>query len=169
MIIQLNDQAVLFLTIQFSLSYLFALILNIKQFDLTYQLLPLQVRVDLGTMAMKGYSTFSKTSNTGASQSDCLMSYLGNSLGEVLPINRDTVYIFYCLSCLDWKGHNFKQHSKFAIIEITKKKSESFFYWENKNCIFSIDETSPKRTCKIQSKCERVFVMTSLFFFHSTN
>ena len=29
---QLNDQTVLFLTIQFSISHLFALILNIKQF-----------------------------------------------------------------------------------------------------------------------------------------
>ena len=32
---QLNDQKVLFLTIQFSLSHLFVLSLNTKQFDLT--------------------------------------------------------------------------------------------------------------------------------------
>ena len=34
---QLNDQTVLFLTIQFSISHLFAVCLNIKQFYLTYR------------------------------------------------------------------------------------------------------------------------------------
>ena len=54
---QLNDQTLLLLTIKFSISHLFALSLDIKQF---YQVLPLQVRVDLGAMAMKEYSTFTK-------------------------------------------------------------------------------------------------------------
>ena len=36
--------------------------------------------VDLGVMAMKGYSAFSKA--TEASRSDCLVSYTGHSLGE---------------------------------------------------------------------------------------
>ena len=48
---------VLFQTIQFSLNYLFALNLNVKQF---YQRLPLWVRVDLRVMVMMGYSTFPK-------------------------------------------------------------------------------------------------------------
>ena len=42
-----------------------------------YQELPLQVREDLGVMAMKSYSTFPKTP-----LSNCLASYLGHSLGR---------------------------------------------------------------------------------------
>ena len=56
---RLNDWIVLFLTIQFNISHLFAHSLNVKQF---YQVLPLQVRVDLGVMAMKVFSTFPKAS-----------------------------------------------------------------------------------------------------------
>ena len=51
---QFNDQTVLFQTIQFCISDLFALILNVKQFYLTFQVLPLWASVDLGVMAMKG-------------------------------------------------------------------------------------------------------------------
>ena len=50
---QLNVKTVLFQTIQFSLSTQFSSIWP-------YQVLPLQVRVDLGAMAMKGYSSFPK-------------------------------------------------------------------------------------------------------------
>ena len=39
-------------------------------------MLPLQARVDLEAMAMKGYSTFPKPSTS----SECLVSYLGHSL-----------------------------------------------------------------------------------------
>ena len=54
---QLNDQAVLFQTIQFSLSHLFALSLIEKQF---YKVLLLPGRVDLGVMATKRYFAFFK-------------------------------------------------------------------------------------------------------------
>ena len=62
---QLNDQTVLFLTIQLNISHLFAPSLNVKQFYLIYrfviyQVLSLQVRVDLGVMAIKGYSVSPK-------------------------------------------------------------------------------------------------------------
>ena len=48
------------LTIQLKISYFFAVSLNVKQFYLThrYDMLPLQAIVDLGAMAMKGYSAF---------------------------------------------------------------------------------------------------------------
>ena len=64
---QLNDKTVLFQTIQFSISHLFVLNLNIKEFLLNpligpYQVLPLRTRVDLRAMAMKRYSTFPKDS-----------------------------------------------------------------------------------------------------------
>ena len=62
---QLNDQIVLFLTIQFSLRHLFALSLNVKTVLLDpqigpYLVLPLRARMDLGEMAVKGYSAFLK-------------------------------------------------------------------------------------------------------------
>ena len=57
---QVNDQTVLVQTIQFSIGHLFAHSLNVKQFNLTFQVLSLRVRVDLGEMAMKRYSAFSK-------------------------------------------------------------------------------------------------------------
>ena len=62
---QLNDQTVLFQAIQFSISHLFALSLNVKQFYFDpsiefYQVLPLRVIVDLGVMAMRRHSTFPK-------------------------------------------------------------------------------------------------------------
>ena len=45
-------------------------------------MLPLRVRVDLGAMAMKGYSVFPQSpSITGTLHSDCLVSYPGHSLG----------------------------------------------------------------------------------------
>ena len=48
---------------QTSINHLFALNLNVKHFYLTHrkernQMQPLRVRVDLGAMAMKGYSLF---------------------------------------------------------------------------------------------------------------
>ena len=51
-------------------------------------MLPLQTRVDMGAMATKGYSTFPK-----ASPSDCFVSYLGLSLGELyLSVELQSVY-----------------------------------------------------------------------------
>ena len=61
---QSNFKTVPFLTIQFSKSHLFALSLNVKQFYLIqrlFRMLPLQVRVDLGEMAMKGGSASPKS------------------------------------------------------------------------------------------------------------
>ena len=81
---QLNDQTVLFLTIQSSIKHLFNHGLNIKQFYLTHRkVLPLWARVDLGVISMKGYSTFPKAPVViRASQSDCLMLYPGQSLRQ---------------------------------------------------------------------------------------
>ena len=53
------------------------------------QVLALWVRVDLGTMVVKGYSTFSKSPRLEPHHSNCLMSYLGHSLGRGLtPLQR---------------------------------------------------------------------------------
>ena len=60
-------------------------------------MLPLQVRVDLGALAIKGYSAFPKSSSiTGTSPSDCLVSYLGHSLvGFFTPLQRSTWCILH--------------------------------------------------------------------------
>ena len=51
-----------------------------------YQVLPLQARVDLGAMAMKGLSAFPQSSGiTGTLPSRCLVLYPGYSLGESYP------------------------------------------------------------------------------------
>ena len=55
---QLNNQTVLFQTIQFSIRYL-GLRLNVKQFYLN-RTLSGATRVDLGAWTMKGYSAFPK-------------------------------------------------------------------------------------------------------------
>ena len=62
---QLNDKTVLFQTVQFSISHLFALCLNVKKFLCDpyighYQVILLLARVDLGVMTIKGYPTFLK-------------------------------------------------------------------------------------------------------------
>ena len=55
-------------------------------------MLPLRARVDLGAMAMKGYSAFPKAPGiAGTSPSDCLVSYPGHSLGGGLtPLQRSS-------------------------------------------------------------------------------
>ena len=58
---ELNDQIVLFRTIQFCISYLFAHSLNVSE--------------DLGAKVMKRYSIFPRSPLTRAYPSDCLISY----------------------------------------------------------------------------------------------
>ena len=54
-------------------------------------MLPLWARVDLGAIAMKGYSAFPKAP-AGTSPSDCLVSYPGHSF---LPLCGEAVGVFY--------------------------------------------------------------------------
>ena len=61
----LNDRTILFQAIQFCSSHLFVLCLKVTQFYFIhrwdpYQVVPLRVRGDLGAMAVKEYSAFSK-------------------------------------------------------------------------------------------------------------
>ena len=105
--IQLNDQTVLYLTIQLGASHAFAHSLNVKPFFLTlYQVLPLRFRVDLRSIVIKKYSVFTRDLLAGASASDCLMSYPGNSLrgfysSAEVPLVYSTApadWIFKCLN-----------------------------------------------------------------------
>ena len=80
---QLNDQTHLFLTIQSSISHLFALTLNVKQFYLT---LSCAITPDQRGPGSDGNEEVlcipQNPSITRASPSDCLVSYPGHSLGE---------------------------------------------------------------------------------------
>ena len=97
--IQLNDQTVLFLTIQSCISHLFPLCLNSQTFLFnleieSYQVLLLQVRVDLGAIVMKEYSTFPN--------SPSLTIRLFNVISEtLLPLYWVAVSIFYSFNAAE--------------------------------------------------------------------
>ena len=110
---QLNDQTVLFLTIKLSISHLFVLYSNVKQFYLTYQVLPLWSRVDLWEIAMKRYFPFPKA--PGLDPHHQLFNVISRTfIGEVLPFGRDAVGVFYCPSWLGSICYN--SNLKFLIV-----------------------------------------------------
>ena len=80
--IQLNDQTILFQIIQFSINHLFAQSLNVKQFYLTHRSgATIQGQSEPGSAGDEGLLHILQTSSiTGASLSDCLMSYPGHLL-----------------------------------------------------------------------------------------
>ena len=76
--------------------------LNVKQFYLTHQVLPLQVRVDLRSMAMKGTSTFPKAPRQEPNH-QMVYCYIQDTClgwGVLTSLPRDAVGIFYSLSQL---------------------------------------------------------------------
>ena len=99
---QLNDQTVLFLTIQFNVSHLIAHSLNVKHFKPLIEVLLLWAIEDMEVIVMKGYSAFPK-SPALLKTFNGLMSLSGHSLrGRVLPLSREAVSIFYKFSQLGW-------------------------------------------------------------------
>ena len=93
MFTQLRDQTFLFLTIQFSISHLFALSLNVQHFYLTLDSSP--GLSEPGSNGNEGVLRIPQNSSiTEASPSDCLVSYLGHLLG-VLLLSRDAAGVFY--------------------------------------------------------------------------
>ena len=86
-----------------------------------YQVLPLQVRVDQGTIAMKRYTTSSEAPALMEPHHNSLISYPGNSLGGgVLSLCWDAVSVFYSPSQLSqmWFCPGYLD---FAIIIVCKK------------------------------------------------
>ena len=85
---QLNDQTVLFLTIQFSISHLCAQSLNDEQFYLTYRILPGATtpgQSGPGSDGNEGVFCIPQSSSiTWHSQSDWFLSYPGHLLVEVV-------------------------------------------------------------------------------------
>ena len=102
--------SVLFLTIQFNASHLFAHSLSVEQFYLTHTILSGATTPGWsgpGSNGNEGALHIPQSSKTGASPSDCLMSYPGHLLGwvDVLLLSRDAVSVFYSSSLPDsWFG-----------------------------------------------------------------
>ena len=98
---QLNDQTVQSLTIQFSISRLFAHSLNAKQLYLTHRQDPIRCYHS----RPERYSAFPQSSSiTGASPSDDLVSYLGHSLGESYSFSQ--MQSVYSTTPADWAKSN---------------------------------------------------------------
>ena len=97
---QLNDQAVQFQTIQFSISHLLTLSLNAKQFYLTYgATTPCQSGP--GSDGNEEVLHISQSFRiSGVSPSDCLMSYPGHSQGECYP--SEEIQSVYSTVKADW-------------------------------------------------------------------
>ena len=69
-----------------------------------------------GSDSNEGVLCISQSSNiTEASPSDCLVSYTGHSLGDVLPLCRDVGGVFYIPNQLGltWVGCGTKQFDKY--------------------------------------------------------
>ena len=64
-------------------------------------MLPFRVRVDLGMMAMKGYSVLSKASALLERHHQIILCHIRTFVvGGILPLSREAVGVFYCPSRL---------------------------------------------------------------------
>ena len=61
-----------------------------------YQVVPFQARMDLGTMAMKGCSAFSKAPSSLEPHHQIVLCHIHDiRWGGVLPLGREAVGVFY--------------------------------------------------------------------------
>ena len=72
------------------------------------QVLPLQARMDLGALAMKGYSTFPKAPALQEPRHQIVLCHFRTLIVVVLTLGKDTVVVFYSPSRPDWKINNIK-------------------------------------------------------------
>ena len=100
----LNDQTVIFQTLRFRISYLFAQFkcqtILFGPWVEPYQVLPLRVRMDLGAMAMKGHSAFPKSPTLLEPHHQIGLCRNQDTMGLFLPLCTDAVGIFYSPSRL---------------------------------------------------------------------
>ena len=95
----------------------------------TYQVLPHQARVDLGAMAMKRYSALPQNSIiTGASLSDCLMSYTGHS-----PLQKCN----WCILPPQPIGLALSREKRKRFANVTGKVQQAFWTFSTE-CIFYV-------------------------------
>ena len=104
---QLNNQTVLFLTIQFSIIHLLAPILNVKSsiwlIDRTLSGATTLGQSRPGIDGNKGVFSIPKNFiSTEASPSDCLMSYPGHSFGEGVSYPSAEMQSAYSTALADW-------------------------------------------------------------------
>ena len=98
---RLNAQTVLFISSQFGISHSFAYSLIVNPFYLTNREDP--VIEDLRVMAKKGVLCIPQSSSiTRDSSSYCLVSHLAHLRGEVWPLCRDAVGVFFSHCQLGW-------------------------------------------------------------------
>ena len=104
---QLNEKSVLLQTIQLSKSQLFALRLNVKQFSLTHS-----YATTPGQSELRSEGNVELLCITGASPSDCFMSYPEYLfMGGLTPLQRCSWYI------LQPKPTVFGLNSTFSVLE----------------------------------------------------
>ena len=93
------SKTVLFQTIQFSLSTQFS---SIWPIDWTLSGATTSGQSEPGSDGNEGILHIPQSSSiTGTSSSDCLVSYSGHSLGDVLRLCRDVAGVFYSPTWLD--------------------------------------------------------------------
>ena len=73
-----------------------------------YQVLPLRDSMDLGVMAMKGYSSFPKLQHYWSLNIRFFVSYQGHSLGESYPS------VVYFAVPADWARQSMTSNDPFA-------------------------------------------------------
>ena len=107
------SKAVLFQIIQFCMSTLLS---SIWPVDRT---LSLWARMDLGVIAIKGYSAFPQSSSiTGTSSSDCLVSYPAHLLWRgVLP---------FCREVVGWLCKNAKDIKRYTMVKTSTIWKEEY-------------------------------------------
>ena len=104
---ELNDQTVLFQTIQFSISHLSAYSLNVKQFYLTHRWIPIRY-YGPGSNSNEGVQRIPQSSSiTEASLSGCLMLYPRHSLGGGVPFLSAEMQLVYSTAAADWAPKGF--------------------------------------------------------------
>ena len=122
---QLNDQTVLFQTVQFNTTHLFAYSLNVKQFYLTHRPHSGATTLSLsgpGSDGNEGVFSIPQSSNiTGASLSDCLMWYPGHSVGNEFYSSAE-MQLVYSTALTDWAELRRRQKTKRRKLQNEKRR-----------------------------------------------
>ena len=103
---QFKYQTIIFLSIQFNMSY-FCIVFNcqinlFKPLVGLFQVLPLWVRVNQGTMAMKRYCTLPKDPRLLNHHYHMARRYVQDSLYGFLLLYREAFSLFYSPNQLNW-------------------------------------------------------------------
>ena len=139
----------LFQAIQFSQTIHFSISMPLVLFNPyiePYQVLPHWSRVDLGAMAMKGFSAFPKAPVILEPHYHCLVSYPGHSLGVPLPLCRGAVSVS-TVAADRAMCNPVKTTSSFWFLSSGVQSSRVGFIWKNclEKFIFFIQQKKMKK------------------------